>query len=129
MSHPVGVRGRNAAVGRAVRRTVTAMLEGTLAPDAALGDHLVRQLAGEHLAIVSADVETDLAADLPRLPRPPITPRAWQELERARGELTVAIAGAEERLRLLNETGLANEAAAALYAILDAAAMAVREVG
>jgi hypothetical protein len=123
---------RRAAVGRCVRRTLSAILGGelgVLAPDTSIGEHLAAELAGERLAIVSTSVAADIAADLPRLPRAPIAPRFWQEVERARGELALAIAEAEERLRVLNETGLANEAAAQLYAVLDAATEAVREVG
>ncbi|MGP8033149.1 MAG: hypothetical protein ACLPQ6_03305 [Steroidobacteraceae bacterium] len=62
---------RLAVVGRAVRRTLSAMLGGelgVLAPDSAVGEHLAQQLATERLAIVSLEAAQDIAADLPRLP-------------------------------------------------------------
>jgi len=136
MSRPTGARERNAAVGRAVRRTVTAMLAGdlgTLAPDRTLGERLVWELEGEQLSVVSAGVASDLARDLytasPRLSRPQIAPQFWQRLERPRADLTLAIDECMERLRALDIVGQANEPAAELLAVLDAAAQAVREVG
>jgi len=124
-------RGRGAAIGAAVRRTLRAFLGGelgVLAHDREVGEHLARELAESRLAIVSTEVEADIAADLPRLPRPPITARAWAEIERARSSLTLAIAECEERLRVLDEIGHANEAAAQFHTILDAAAAAVGEI-
>jgi hypothetical protein len=135
MSRHASARERSAAVGRAVRRTMTAMVQGelgTLAPDRTLGERLVWELEGDDLAIVAADVATDLARDLysasPRLSRAAIAPDFWERIEGRRADLLQAIAQCVERLRVLDERGFANEAAARLLAVLDAAAEAVREI-
>lgn len=119
---------RNATVGRAVRRTVAAMLEGklgALVPDDALGACLAQQLEGERLAIVATEVAADLARDLPHAP---IDPHFWERLDRLRTDLLRAVDERVEGLRALSAGGEAAEAAAQIYAVLDAATEAVREI-